>query len=83
MYVLFSSLAPTSGLIKSVTIYPTEFGLQRMNEEEVKGPVGLFDGENKRSDEDGSAEEETDEEDFHDSDSDNEKLRAYEKSRMR
>lgn len=83
LYVLFSSLAPTSGLIKSVTIYPTEFGLQRMNEEEVKGPVGLFDGENKRSDEDGSAEEETDEEDFHDSDSDNEKLRAYEKSRMR
>jgi hypothetical protein len=44
-----------------------------MTEEEVKGPVGLFDGEN----------EPTDEEDNGDSDSDNEKLRAYEKSRMR
>ncbi|KAK2437660.1 pre-rRNA-processing protein ESF1 [Trifolium repens] len=73
LYVLFSSLAPPNGLIKSVTIYPTEFGLQRMTEEEVKGPVGLFDGEN----------ETTDEEDNGDSDSDNEKLRAYEKSRMR
>jgi hypothetical protein len=73
LFVLFSSLAPPNGLIKSVTIYPTEFGLQRMTEEEVKGPVGLFDGEN----------ETTDEEDNGDSDSDNEKLRAYEKSRMR
>ncbi|XP_045826879.1 pre-rRNA-processing protein esf1 [Trifolium pratense] len=73
LYVLFSSLAPPSGLIKSVTIYPTEFGIQRMTEEEVKGPVGYFDGEN----------ETTDEEENNDSDADNEKLRAYEKSRMR
>ncbi|KAL5054710.1 hypothetical protein RYX36_035392 [Vicia faba] len=73
LYVLFSSLAPPNGLIKSVTIYPTEFGLQRMQEEEVKGPVGLFDGENETSDK----------EDNGDSDADNEKLRAYEKSRMR
>ncbi|CAK8578183.1 unnamed protein product [Lathyrus sativus] len=73
LYVLFSSLAPSNGLIKSVTIYPTEFGLQRMQEEEVKGPVGLFDDENETSDEDDNG----------DSDADNEKLRAYEKSRMR
>lgn len=72
MYVLFSSLAPPNGLIKSVTIYPTEFGLQRMQEEEVHGPVGLFDEENETSDEDGG-----------DSDTENEKLRTYEKSRMR
>ncbi|CAL5213819.1 unnamed protein product [Lathyrus oleraceus] len=73
LYVLFSSLAPPNGLIKSVTIYPTEFGLQRMQEEEVRGPVGLFDDENETSDEDDNG----------DSDADNEKLRAYEKSRMR
>lgn len=72
LYVLFSSLAPPNGLIKSVTIYPTEFGLQRMQEEEVHGPVGLFDEENETSDEDGG-----------DSDTENEKLRTYEKSRMR
>ncbi|GAU47386.1 hypothetical protein TSUD_83190 [Trifolium subterraneum] len=72
LYVLFSSLAPPNGLIKLVTIYPTEFGLQRIKEEDVKGPGFYFDGENESTDEENS-----------DSDADNEKLRAYEKSRMR
>lgn len=69
MYALLSSFLPSNGLIKSVTIYPSEFGLQRMKEEEIHGPIGLFDDEN---DEDNSND-----------DIDNEKLRAYEKSRMR
>jgi len=43
-----------------------------MKEEEVHGPIGLFDNENDKSDEDNSND-----------DIDNEKLRAYEKSRMR
>ncbi|RDX78917.1 esf1, partial [Mucuna pruriens] len=72
LYVLLSSFVPPNGLIKSVAVYPSEFGLQRMKEEEVHGPVGLFDDENERSDEDSSND-----------DIDNEKLRAYEKSRMR
>ncbi|WVZ25591.1 hypothetical protein V8G54_004135 [Vigna mungo] len=69
LYALLSSFLPPNGLIKSVTIYPSEFGLQRMKEEEIHGPIGLFDDEN---DEDNSND-----------DIDNEKLRAYEKSRMR
>ncbi|CAL0313252.1 unnamed protein product [Lupinus luteus] len=72
LYVLLSSFVPSNGLIKSVAVYPSEFGIQRMKEEEVRGPVGLFDDENENSDEDSS-----------DDDIDNEKLRAYEKSRMR
>ncbi|KAK7376148.1 hypothetical protein VNO78_35002 [Psophocarpus tetragonolobus] len=72
LYVLLCSFLPPNGLIRSVTIYPTEFGLQRMKEEEVHGPIGLFDDENEKSDEDSSND-----------DIDNEKLRAYEKSRMR
>lgn len=66
MYVLLSSFVPPNGLIKSVRVYPSEFGLQRMKEEEVRGPIGLFDDEDSSND-----------------DLDNEKLRAYEKSRMR
>ncbi|CAJ1942231.1 unnamed protein product [Sphenostylis stenocarpa] len=72
LYVLLSSFLPPNGLIKSVAIYPSEFGLQRMKEEEVHGPIGLFDDENEKSDEDNNND-----------DIDNEKLRAYEKSRMR
>lgn len=72
MYVLLSSFTPPNGQIRSVAVYPSEFGLQRMKEEEVHGPIGLFDGEVTPSDQDSS-----------DDEIDNEKLRAYEKNRMR
>ena len=72
--MLLSSFVPPNGMIKSVAVYPSEFGLQRMKEEEVQGPVGLFDDEKENGDEDS---------DDDDDDIDNEKLRAYEKSRMR
>lgn len=72
LYVLLSSFVPPNGQIKSVAVYPSEFGLQRMKEEEVHGPVGLFDDEAAKSDQDSG-----------DDEINNEKLRAYEKSRMR
>nr|GMC93399.1 pre-rRNA-processing protein ESF1 [Ipomoea batatas] len=74
LYVLLSSFLPKGGQIKSVAVYPSEFGLKRMEEEAVHGPVGLFDeekGKNKNSD------------DEDDDEIDNEKLRAYELSRLR
>lgn len=54
-----------------MAVYPSEFGIQRMKEEDVRGPVGLFDSQNENSDD-----EDNDE-------IDEEKLRAYEKSRLR
>lgn len=71
MFVILSSFLPKDGQILSVAVYPSEFGIQRMKEEEVHGPVGLFDSQNENSDD-----EDNDE-------IDEEKLRAYEKSRLR
>ncbi|XP_039689733.1 pre-rRNA-processing protein ESF1 [Medicago truncatula] len=51
LYVVFNSFVPPNGMIKSVAIYPTEFGLQRLKEENIHGPV-LFHNENDISDED-------------------------------
>lgn len=54
----------------SVSVYPSEFGVKRMEEEAVRGPVGLFDEEGESDDGD-------------DDEIDNKKLRAYELSRLR
>jgi hypothetical protein len=74
LYVLLSSFVPKEGYIKSVSVYPTEFGLKCMEEEAMYGPVGLFDKDKEKNDED---------EDENDDEIDDEKLRAYEISRLR
>lgn len=74
LFVMLGSFLPKGGQIKSVAVYPSEFGLQRMQEEAVRGPALLFDDEKKDND---NEEEEDDDE------IDTEKLRAYEKSRLR
>ncbi|CAN4083479.1 unnamed protein product [Withania somnifera] len=75
LYMLLSSFLPRGGQIISVAVYPSDFGLKCMEEEAVRGPVGLFDDE-KRKDDDSDDDEDDDE-------MDTEKLRAYEMSRLR
>ncbi|XP_057765299.1 pre-rRNA-processing protein esf1-like [Salvia miltiorrhiza] len=72
LYVLLTSFLPKGGQILSVSVYPSEFGLKRMEEEAVRGPVGLFDDEDKHDDVDDD-----------DDEIDQSKLRAYELSRLR
>ncbi|CAN4078687.1 unnamed protein product [Withania somnifera] len=75
LYMLLSSFLPSGGQIISIAVYPSDFGIKRMEEEAFRGPVGLFDDE-KGKDDDSDEDEDNDE-------MDNEKLRAYEMSRLR
>lgn len=69
----FGSDLPKGGQILSVAVYPTEFGLKRMEEESVRGPTALFDSDKEHSEDD----------DDDDDEIDDEKLRAYEMSKLR
>lgn len=69
IFALLNSYKPVGGQIKSVTIYPSEFGLKRMKEEEWNGPLEMKkedpvtgkpndDGDQNESEEDGEREDE-------------------------
>ncbi|ETN58019.1 hypothetical protein AND_010403 [Anopheles darlingi] len=70
--VLLSSFLPPGCSIKSVKIYPSEFGKERMQEEEARGPQELT-----TKPVDGSDEEEEDEE------QQKERLREYQLNRLK
>ncbi|CAE5965793.1 unnamed protein product [Arabidopsis arenosa] len=76
LYVVLNSFLPKDGRILSVAVYPSEFGLERMKEEEIHGPV--IDGDKKNEGSDDEDEEEEEDEDVI-----NQKLRAYEISRLK
>jgi hypothetical protein len=42
IFMMLQSFTPSTGSVVSVTIYPSEFGLQRMAQEEKSGPVGIW-----------------------------------------
>lgn len=71
--MVLHSFLPKGGQIISVAVYPSEFGIKRMEEEAMKGPVGLFDDEKEKEDEDEDDDDEID----------SKKIRAYELSRLR
>ncbi|GMF12588.1 unnamed protein product [Phytophthora lilii] len=58
LFALCQSFAPATGAVQNVTIYPSDYGLQKMKEEEQHGPQGLWDDEDKRKKADGAEDEE-------------------------
>ncbi|KAL0133751.1 hypothetical protein PUN28_001014 [Cardiocondyla obscurior] len=76
LMILLNSFLPSGGLVHSVTIYPSEFGLQRMKEEEINGPKELRNETLEREDEIEDDNEEG--EKYH-----MEKLRQYQLNRLK
>ncbi|XP_055356375.1 ESF1 homolog [Paramacrobiotus metropolitanus] len=79
IFMVLNSFKPIQGVIKSVAIYPSEFGLQRMKAEEHSGPMELKDSARSQDDE----EEDAVEEDTEDTAVANEKLRKYQLNRLK
>lgn len=42
LMITFSSFLPDDGQLKKVTVYPSDFGKQRMQQEELEGPGDIF-----------------------------------------
>ncbi|KAL6719146.1 pre-rRNA-processing protein esf1 [Lecanora helva] len=50
LMVVFSSFIPTSGRIRKISIYPSDFGKERMEREEMDGPPREIFGSRKQTD---------------------------------
>lgn len=73
LYSLFSSFAADGGKVERIVVYPSEFGKERMQQEELEGPPKeLFQGKKKDDSED---EDESDAASDEDSDEGDEKIR--------
>ncbi|CAL8091815.1 unnamed protein product [Orchesella dallaii] len=92
LMVLLSSFLPPGGVIESINIYPSEYGKQRMAEEDVQGPKELVgdrvktevcsdDDEDFEDSNDGSGDSE--DEDGEGSRYHREKLRQYQLNRLK
>ncbi|KAI1491655.1 hypothetical protein F5X96DRAFT_630420 [Biscogniauxia mediterranea] len=79
LMALFSSFAPKGGRIERVSIYPSEFGKERMQREELEGPpreIFKKDAKGEGEDEESEAGSEYDSEgDDNDDDDDDEKIK--------
>jgi hypothetical protein len=45
LMILFNSFKPTAGFLKSVKVYQSNFGKEKMQQEETFGPQGIWNDE--------------------------------------
>lgn len=83
--VALRSFLPKGGSITKVTVYPSDYGLERIAEEATSGPKGIWrssiNGHDHDHDDEGTAEEQDNSED--ENEVDMERLRLYERSKLR
>ncbi|XP_013781051.1 ESF1 homolog [Limulus polyphemus] len=78
LMVLFTSFKPPEGTVISVKIYPSEFGLKRMVEEETRGPTELFGEKKENNDDEKNLEEMPERNKYY-----REKVRQYQLNRLK
>nr|SVE85364.1 EOG090X0289 [Daphnia pulicaria] len=78
LMVVLQSFAPQGGSVRTVTIYPSEYGLERMKEEEVLGPKELVEMKKEEGPSTADTNETDDVDDYH-----REKLRQYQINRLK
>nr|XP_034189805.1 ESF1 homolog [Osmia lignaria] len=83
LMVLFNSFLPSGGFIQSVTIYPSEFGKQRMKEEDINGPKELTELSKEGNIENDDDDDDDDDENEEGSTYHMEKLRQYQLNRLK
>uniref|UniRef100_G3MKN9 Uncharacterized protein n=1 Tax=Amblyomma maculatum TaxID=34609 RepID=G3MKN9_AMBMU len=82
LFVLLDSFKPPSGVIHRVSIYPSEFGKERMAREQVSGPTELVEAAHRGSKQASSSKMAEDEDEI-DAKKKREALRQYQLSRLR
>lgn len=85
LFATFQSFVPSDGLLKSVTVFPSEFGKERMQREELEGPPKELFSKHKNNDDSDSELEAEDlyQEGDADKDYDSKSLRRYQLQRLR
>ena len=92
LMAVFSSFSPSTGRLLKAAVYPSEFGRERMEREEMEGPPKeIFAANDKASEDESDSEEEEDEEDIKNSiikpddgsEFDSAALRQYQLERLR
>jgi len=79
LYVMLNSFAPSGGIVRSVKVFLSDYGRERLREEEISGPMELRSNKNHDSGDESSTSEGQQEGDkYH-----MEKLRQYQLNRLK
>ncbi|XP_056022356.1 ESF1 homolog isoform X1 [Ostrea edulis] len=83
IFMLLHSFVPTGGSLRSVKVFPSEFGLQRMKEEALSGPTELVQSKSENMLDEENDEDDDDYDESQGTRYHREKLRQYQLNRLK